>query len=110
MTIHQIRIYEIFEHNKQFFHSRFKDHAARIMRRHGFDIIEMWETQTRERTEFVYLLRWPSLDAKEAAWSAFMNDEEWSEIKRTTSAEHGRLVGEIEDRVLVPTEYSPGQS
>lgn len=108
MTIHQIRIYEIFEHNKQFFHDRFRDHAARIMRRHGFDLVGMWEAQTPERTEFVYLLRWPSIAAKETAWSAFMNDEEWAEIKRVTSAAHGRLVGEIEDRVLLLTEYSPG--
>jgi hypothetical protein len=35
-----------------------------------------------------------------------MADEEWQEIKRLTSAEHGTLVGAIEDRVLVPTAYS----
>ena len=78
------------------------------MGRHGFDLVGMWEAQTPERTEFVYLLRWPSIAAKETAWSAFMNDEEWAEIKRATSAAHGRLVGEIEDRVLLSTEYAPG--
>ena len=36
-----------------------------------------------------------------------MADEEWTEIKRVTGAEHGRLVGTIEDRLLVPTPYSP---
>ena len=29
--IHQLRIYEIFEHNKAAFHQRFRDHAARII-------------------------------------------------------------------------------
>ena len=54
--IHQLRIYEIFEHNKGAFHDRFRDHAARIMRSYGFDIIAMWEGKTGQRTEFVYLL------------------------------------------------------
>ncbi|HET7264474.1 MAG TPA: NIPSNAP family protein [bacterium] len=105
--IHQLRIYEIFERNKPAFHARFRNHAARIMRRHGFDILAMWETSTARRTEFVYLLAWPDEATKTAAWGAFMADGEWKEIKRATGAEHGDLVGEIEDRVLVPVEYSP---
>ena len=39
--IHQLRIYEIFEHNKAAFHDRFRDHAARIMQTSGFEIIAM---------------------------------------------------------------------
>ena len=31
--IHQQRIYEIFDATKDAFHTRFRDHAARIMRR-----------------------------------------------------------------------------
>jgi hypothetical protein len=105
--IHQLRIYEIFEHNKAAFHARFRDHAVRIMRRYDFDIAAMWEARTEKRTEFVYLLRWPDEQRKQAAWAGFMADEEWAEIKRITSAEHGGLVGEIQDRLLVLTDYSP---
>jgi heme-degrading monooxygenase HmoA len=105
--IHQLRIYEIFEENKAAFHQRFRDHAARIMRKHGFDIVAMWETRTDRRTEFVYLLAWPDETTKSTAWSRFMADEEWNEIKRRTMAAHGGLVGAIEDRVLTLTDYSP---
>ena len=42
-----------------------------------------------------------------ARWAAFMADEEWSRIKRETAAQHGRLVGDIEERVLKRTDYSP---
>ena len=104
--IHQLRIYEIFEHNKAAFHARFRDHAARIMRKHGFDIVEMWETKTPRRTEFVYLLAWPDEAAKTAAWAKFFADEEWKEAKRAT-ASLGDMVGEIEDRTLAPVDYSP---
>src|SRR5438067_333832 len=108
--IQQLRIYEIFENNKAAFHARFRDHAARIMRtRYGFRIVAMWETRFADRTEFAYLLEWPDEAAKTAAWTAFMADAEWSEIKRATGAEHGVMVGEIEDRLLQAVDYSPAK-
>ena len=105
--IHQLRIYEIFEHNKAAFHDRFRDHAVRIMRTYGFDILAMWETKTDQRTEFVYLLLWTDEGKMREAWARFMADEEWKEIKRVTSAQYGDLVGAIEERVLRLTDYSP---
>jgi heme-degrading monooxygenase HmoA len=105
--IHQLRIYEIFERNGAAFHARFRDHAVRIMRTYGFEFVAMWEATTDRRTEFIYLLSWPDVATKEAAWTEFRADEEWKEIKRATNAEHGDLVGEIQDRVLVPIPYGP---
>jgi heme-degrading monooxygenase HmoA len=107
--LHQLRIYEIFEPTKAAFHERFRDHAARIMDRHGFDIVAMWEGERDGRLEFVYVLAWPDADAMAKAWAAFLADEEWREIKRATAARHGDLVGEIEDRVLVQVPYSPNR-
>lgn len=108
--IHQLRIYEIFEHNKAAFHDRFRDHAARIMRTYGFNILAMWEAKTDQRTEFVYLLAWTDKATMRSAWAQFMADEEWKEIKRLTGARHGDLVGEIQERVLIPTSYSPAET
>ena len=105
--IHQLRIYEIFEANKAAFHARFRDHAARIMRRHGFRIVAMWEARGDQRTEFVYILAWPDEAAKTRAWAAFMADREWADIKRETAARDGALVGDIEDRLLDMVPYSP---
>ncbi|HYY91131.1 MAG TPA: NIPSNAP family protein [Candidatus Dormibacteraeota bacterium] len=105
--IHQLRIYEIFDHNKAAFHDRFRDHAMRIMKKYGFNIIAMWETRTGCRTEFVYMLDWRDEKTMLKAWESFRADEEWKRIKKTTNAKYGDLVGEIEDRVLVSTSYSP---
>ena len=104
--IHQLRIYEIFEHNKAAFHARFRDLAARIMRKYGFNILHMWESKTAARTEFVYLLSWDDEEAMHNAWSKFRADEEWKEMKRITGGQHGDLVGKIEDRILALTDYS----
>jgi heme-degrading monooxygenase HmoA len=105
--IHQLRIYEVFERNKAAFHARFRDHAARIMARHGFEIVAMWETASAGRTEFAYILAWPDNAARVAGWAAMMADPEWVEIKRRTNIEHGDLVGAIEDRIMTLTDYSP---
>jgi heme-degrading monooxygenase HmoA len=104
--IHHLRIYEIFETNKDAFHARFHDHAARIMTRYGFDIVAMWEAKRPERTEFVYLLRWMDEETKTQAWAAFMADQEWDDIKKATR-HRGALVGDIQDRTLLLTDYSP---
>ena len=106
--IHQLRIYEIFVPNKRAFHDRFRDHAWRIMRRYGFRVLAFWESASADHTEFVYLLEWDHEAQQERAWSAFMADEEWREIKRVTAERHGDLVGAVDQRTLVPTPYSPG--
>jgi hypothetical protein len=65
--------------------------------RYGFRIAAMWETKFGDRTEFAYLLEWPDEATKTAAWSAFMADTEWSDIKRVTHAEHGLMVGQRQE-------------
>ena len=106
--IHQLRFYAIFEHNKTAFHERFRDHAWRIMGRYGFRVLAFWESRSSERTEFIYLLEWDDEAQLEQAWAAFLADEEWKEIKRVTAARHGDLVGEVTERRLTPTSYTPG--
>ena len=105
--VQQLRIYEIFDSNKQAFHDRFRDHAMRIMKKYDFDIVAMYEAKDGERTEFVYLLEWPDEATMKDRWAKFMADQEWSAIKKETAAKHGQLVGEIEDRTLRLTSYSP---
>ncbi len=36
-----------------------------------------------------------------------MGDQAWIAVKRQTTAQHGDLVGAIEDRTLRRTDYSP---
>lgn len=104
--IQQLRIYEIFDDNKAAFHDRFRDHAMRIMARHDFDILAMWETRHDGRTEFAYLLQWPDEATMKDRWTRFMADQEWADIKRRTRGDR-TLVGDIEDRTLILTDYSP---
>ena len=60
------------------------------MKKHGFRIVDMWESRGDKRLEFVYLLEWPDEAARVAAWRAFMGDQEWSAVKRQTARQSGR--------------------
>jgi len=106
-VVHQLRVYELFDDTREAFHERFRDHAQRIMERYDFRIVAMWESRTDERLEFVYLLEWPDEQTMKDRWARFMADQEWSDIKAETSRIHGRFVGDIQDRTLLLTDYSP---
>ena len=108
-VIHQLRIYEIFAGNKKAFHDRFRDHALRIMAKYDFKIVAIWESQKDNRIEFVYLLEWPDKEIMTDRWEKFLHDEEWIRIKKETAESYGTLVGEIQDRTLNLTDYSPRQ-
>jgi len=105
--VQQLRIYKLFDTNRDAFHVRFRDHALRIMARYGFDIEAIWETRNDEGPQFVYLLNWPDEATMRRAWQGFMTDEEWIRIKQESAASHGPMVADIEERVLRPTDYSP---
>jgi NIPSNAP len=106
-VIHQLRIYEIFDGNKKAFHDRFRDHAMRIMAKYDFKIVATWESKTDNRTEFVYLLEWPDKETMADRWKKFLQDQEWIQIKKESGEINGPLVGEIQDRTLDLTDYSP---
>ena len=106
-VIHQLRIYEIFDANKKAFHDRFRDHAMRIMAKYDFKIVATWESKKDNRTEFVYLLEWPDRETMADRWEKFLRDQEWIKIKKETGEMYGPLVGEIQDRTLYLTDYSP---
>jgi NIPSNAP. len=102
----QLRIYEVSPDKREIFHARFKDHALRIMKRYGFEIIALWESTSVVDFEFVYLLYWPDMATMDRQWKAFLADAEWIEIKRQTVQKTGEPVVRVTSRVLNEVDYS----
>jgi len=100
-VVYQLRVYELNDHNKEQFLVRFRDHASRIMKRHGFNILNMWVTNFKGKPEFIYLLKWDSEVALKKGWDKFFTDKEWIEIRERTTKEYGMLVADRkENRIL----------
>jgi hypothetical protein len=106
-AIKQLRVYELNRDNRDPFHARFQDHALRIMKKHGFNIVDMWESDSGDKLQFVYLLSWPDRAAMDGSWKAFLADAEWIEIKKRTAAQHGELVKSTDGQPLLRLSYSP---
>ncbi len=98
--IQQLRIYTINPDLREQFHVRFKDHAMRIMKSYDFHILDMWESETDGKVEFVYILEWTDEENLKAQWEKFMADPEWNEIKRQTAETMGEMVIGKEERIL----------
>ena len=106
-NIYQLRIYEVSPDKREVFHNRFRDHALRIMKRYGFEIIALWESTSMVNFEFVYLLWWPDAEIMDRQWKAFLADEEWIGIKKDTVRETGEPVVRVTSRLLDNVDYCP---
>jgi heme-degrading monooxygenase HmoA len=88
--------------------TRFHQKTMPIFARLGIDVVNCW-TSDDEPDAFFYLVRFPSEDAKKAAWSAFANDAEWKAAK-AASETSGPLLASQTTVPLKPTAFSPAHT
>lgn len=105
--LHQLRVYEVIRDKREPFHERFQEHALRIMKRHDFRVLDMWESDTGDKLQFIYLLEWPDAATMEARWKSFLGDQEWIDIKKRSAAEQGQLLKSAVGQPLNRVTYSP---
>ena len=89
-------------------HARFRDHTNKIFVKHGMELVGYW-TPTDEETSsntLVYILAYPSMEARQASWKAFINDPDWIKAFAESKAD-GPIVMKVENRFMAPTDYSP---
>ena len=88
--------------------ARFRDHTMALFKKHGIDNIGYWtpaEGQKGAGETLVYLLAYPSKEARDASWKAFQADPEWKKAK-DESERDGKLVEKVDQLFLNPTDYS----
>jgi len=86
--------------------ARFRNHTTAIFERHGMVNIGYWLPLTNSDSLLVYLLAYPSREARDKSWKAFSSDPEWKEVAKASEA-NGRLVTKVDSVFLTPTDYSP---
>jgi hypothetical protein len=91
-------------------HARFRDHTTKIFEKHGMTNVGYWipiDPQTGAATgnTLVYILAYPSLEARKKAWDDFGKDPEWL-AARDASEKDGKLVEKVDSVFLSPTDYS----
>ena len=88
---------------------RFRDHTTRIFAKHGMTSVGYWTATSGDNAErtLVYILAYPSREAREASWKAFQADPEWQKVAAESQADGVRLAERIDSRYMVPTDFSP---
>ena len=86
-------------------HARFRDHTVKLFQKHGMTVIGFWTPEGKPDT-LVYVLAYPSKEARDKSWSDFRKDPDW-EKARAASEVNGKLVDNVVEQYLKPTDYSP---
>ena len=108
--VFELRTYKATPGNLDNLHARFRDHTTRIFRKHGMEIVGYWSPTSEEEMEdtLVYMLEHADLETATASWQAFIADPEWAEVAAASNA-NGQILGGIEAKYMVATDYSPMQ-
>lgn len=90
--------------------ARFRNHTTKLFEKHGMANIGYWvpvdeKTGEPNGNTLVYILAYPSLEARQKSWDAFRNDPAWNTV-RTESEKNGRLLEKIDSVFLKATDYS----
>lgn len=104
---YELRIYHAAPGKLDDLHQRFRNHTLDLFARHGITSVGYWvPLQNQENPKLYFLLSYPSKDAREAAWKAFMADPAWQAAYKASEA-NGPLVTKAENFFLGATDYSP---
>lgn len=86
---------------------RFRNHTNHLFVKHGMKLIGYWQPIDQPNT-LVYILAYPSREAREASWAAFRADPEWQRVAAESKEKAGGpIVTKVESTLMVPTDYSP---
>jgi uncharacterized protein (DUF1330 family) len=89
-------------------HKRFREHTNRLFVKHGMELVGYWTPAEGEEAAntLVYILAFPSREARDKAFKDFGADPEWQAAYKASHA-NGPLVKEVKSQFLNPTDYSP---
>ena len=90
-------------------HARFRDHTMKLFKKHGMEVVGFWGPTDKEKgseNTLVYVLAFPSREAREKAWKEFGADPEWK-TAQSESEKNGKLTQKVESVILMATDYSP---
>ena len=109
--VYEMRTYYAAPGKLEALHARFRNHTIEIFKKHGMGVLAFWvpvdqTTGAATGNTLVYILSYPSLDARKLAWDEFGKDPEWVAVK-TESEKEGKLVDKVDSVFLAPTDYSP---
>jgi len=103
---YEIRVYHPTPGKYEAIVDRFRQYTTKIFEKHGMENIGYWTPTDTSRKELIYILAYPSREARDASWKAFGADPEWKAVVAKTEA-NGKLVAKVDQVFMTEWEHSP---
>jgi len=106
--VYELRTYTAPDGKLGELNSRFRDHAIRIVNKHGMKSVLYMTPQDApdSANTLIYVLEHPSREAAKKAWADFQADPEWVKVSADSQV-NGRIVSKVVSVFGDPTDYSP---
>jgi hypothetical protein len=107
--VYELRVYTTLPGKRPALADRFRDHTSKMFERAGMTNVGYWNAATGDNAEetFVYLLAYPSREARDEMWQELGTYEDFQEVIIAVERDDERkLIENIEARILEPTSYS----
>jgi len=106
--VFEMRTYITHDGRLDALNARFRNHTNKLFAKHGIDLVGYWVPvkEPESKNTLVYILGYPSLEARDASWKAFLADADWK-IAKAESEKDGPIVKQVIAQYLNPTDYSP---
>jgi hypothetical protein len=102
----ELRTYTANEGKLDHLIARFENYTLAFFESHGIKVEGFWIPLENPEQKLIYLLSYPSLDAREKSWENFQNDPKWIQA-RDESNSNGDILARKESVYLQPTHFSP---
>jgi len=109
---YELRIYHAVPGKLEDLHNRFRQHTNKLFVKHGMEIVGFWGPTDKEKgaaTDLIYVLAYPSREAREKSWKAFGADPDWAAARKASEA-NGKLTEKVDSIYMGEVDYfSPGK-
>lgn len=108
-ALYELRVYHPHPGKLDALNARFREHTLGLFEKHGMHNVAYWIEQPSDTAlegKVIYVLAFPSREARDASWKAFVADPEWQAVQ-TASEAGGKLVAKVDSTFMSLADYSP---
>lgn len=86
--------------------ARFRNHTVKLFEKHGITNIGYWMPIENPDNKLIYVLAYPTREARDVAWKEFQADPEWKSAQAASEVD-GKLVAKVEQIFFTALDFSP---
>jgi hypothetical protein len=108
-ALYELRVYHANPGKLDALNARFREHTLKLFEKHGMRNVAYWVEQPSEQSpdgKVIYVLAFPSREARDASWASFIADPEWQRVAANSEV-GGKLIARIDSTLMSLADYSP---